>query len=132
VESYKPSFSWESKRLVCLEMICSLLRNDSTDERNNSAFRTMILAGKLRLQVVISSQLMQRVVQMQEQRAGEQWRGRIQAQESRIADLQARITRITVVWLTSTPLTPVVAFTGPGTPSQGKLRFRARDARGLA
>jgi hypothetical protein len=42
----------------------------------------MILAGKLpiiRLQVVISSQLMQRVVQMQEQRAGEQWRGRIQA-----------------------------------------------------
>jgi hypothetical protein len=62
-------------------MICSLLRNDSTDERNNSAFRTMILAGKLpiiRLQVVISSQLMQRVVQMQEQRAGEQWRGRIQ------------------------------------------------------
>jgi len=36
VEWYKRSFSWASKRLVHLEMICLLLRNDSTEPRRQS------------------------------------------------------------------------------------------------
>jgi len=40
-------FQLGSKGLVYLEMTCSLLRNDSTEERSNSAFLTKILAGKL-------------------------------------------------------------------------------------
>src|SRR6516162_6894347 len=33
---------------------------------------------------------------------------------------------INVVWPTSTPLTSVMAFSGPGTPSKGTPRLRAR------
>ena|SRR5215469_1762289 len=40
-------FQLGSKGLVYLEMTCSLLRNDSIEERSNSAFLTKILAGKL-------------------------------------------------------------------------------------
>src|SRR5215472_10684516 len=40
-------FQLGSKGLVYLEMTCSLLRNDSTEERSNSAFLTKIFAGKL-------------------------------------------------------------------------------------
>src|SRR5215469_3009218 len=40
-------FSCGRKGLVYLEMTCTHLRNDSTEERSNSAFLTKILASKL-------------------------------------------------------------------------------------
>src|SRR5262249_18722285 len=47
VECCKRSFSWVGKRLVYQDITYSLLRNDSTEERNNAAFLIRILTGKL-------------------------------------------------------------------------------------
>jgi len=58
-----------------------------------------------------------------EQRAGEQWRGRIQAQESRISDLQARIDRMNA---SMHPAGSSVQYEGPYN------RFQARQMQRVA